>query len=182
MNDLRERIGDNRTRAPLAAIVALILFALVGWIIVSIYSEDKAQLETETDALEAAVIALSQQVESLGAEPIVGPPGAPGESIVGPPGLMGPQGPQGPPGPPGSSGDRGPRGEQGPQGEAGPSGEAGPPGPQGEPGPPGPQGPPGEKGEKGERPESMTFTDQFGRTYRCTDPDGDGHYQCEPQP
>lgn len=174
-NDLRERVADNRTRAPLALVLGLLALALVGWIIVSVYSGDKAELTAETEAneatiatLQASVVALSTQIQSLGAEPVVGPRGLPGEAIVGPPG------PRGFPGP---------RGQKGPQGEPGADGapgESGSPGPQGEPGEPGPQGPPGPQGEQGEAPESFTFTDQFGRTYTCRDGDGDGHYECEP--
>lgn len=173
MSEFKERLGDNRTRAPLAVIIGLIVLALVGWLIVRDLSADNAALETQTESLEAAVVALTAQVESLGGEPVVGPPG---ESIIGPQGIPGISGPQGPPGPAGERGRRGEPGTEGPPGAEGSPGEPGPAGPQGEPGPPGEQG---EKGEKGERPNSFTFTDQFGRSYRCTDDDDDGHYECE---
>lgn len=178
-SEMKERIGDNRTRAPLTVILGLIVLALVGWIIVSDLSADNVALKDQLEDQQVVTAALVEQVESLGAEPVVGPPG---ESIVGPQGLQGLTGPPGPMGPVGPEGNRGPRGEQGEPGTEGAPGEPGPPGSQGEPGPAGPAGPQGEKGEAGERPESWTFTDQFGRTYRCTDPDDDGHYECEQQP
>lgn len=163
-----------------AGVVMLGGGALGWWLI------DRA-VDAKEAMLVASVRALAEQVESLGAEPVVvvGPPGEAGESIVGPPG---PSGPEGPLGPPGSSGDRGPRGLLGPVGESGSPGESGPPGPQGEAGPAGPEGPPGEKGEKGDRPDGFTFTDQFGRTYHCTDDEqspggaGDGEYGCTEEP
>lgn len=179
VDGLRERIGDNRTRAPLAVILGVIVLALVGWLFVHELGKDNARLEKRLAAQQAATAALAEQVERLGGEPVVGPPGEPGEpgaSIIGPPG---PQGPPGLPGPQGETGRRGSPGPEGEPGEPGPQGEPGSPGPQGSPGPPGPQG---EKGEKGERPESWTYTDQFGRTYKCTDEDDDGHYECEQQP
>lgn len=160
------------------AVAIVVMFgvaALAMWLVLD-------NVSAREEVLKDHVATLSAQVESLGAEPVVGPTGEPGESIVGPPGSAGPQGP---PGPPGSSGDRGPRGERGPAGKEGPageSGEPGSPGPQGEPGPAGPQGEPGEKGDQGERPESFTFTDQFGREYRCTDENEDGHYECTQEP
>lgn len=168
----RERLGDNRTRAPLAVVLGLIVLALVGWILLSNVSADNAELAAQVERsdriiedLKNGVVALTAQVESLGAEPVIGPQGIPGESIIGPPGL------------------RGPRGEPGPRGEA-TQGERGEPGEDGETvvGPEGPPGPQGPQGEKGDPPESFTFTDQFGRTYRCSDPDGDSHYECTEQP
>lgn len=176
MSGMKERLGDNRTRAPLTVVLGLILLALIGWIFASSFSADNASLRAQAKSLKIAVTALSEQVESLGEEPIVGPPGTPGESIIGPIGL---QGPQGPPGPRGDA----VRGVRGAPGTEGASGEPGPAGPQGAPGPQGSPGPQGDKGEAGEQPKSFTFTDQFGRTYRCTDEDEnenkDGHYKCE---
>jgi hypothetical protein len=50
-------------------------------------------------------------------------------------------------------------------------------GPAGETGADGPQGPVGAEGPQGPAPASFTFT--FGGiNYVCTDPDGDGNYQC----
>lgn len=180
MNEgIRERIGDNRTRAPLAVMMGLIVLALIGWVLLKDVSDDNKQLaaqearnQTTIDDLRASVVALTAQVESLGGEPIVGPQGIPGESIVGPAGLRGPQGP------PGLRG----KATEGEPGEPGPYGPQGEPGEQGPPGPEGPMGPQGEKGDPGEHPESFTFSDQFGNFYRCSDPDEDGHYQCERQP
>ena len=182
MSEIRERIGDNRTRAPLAVILGLIVMALVGWIFAQHLSSANADLEKQLLAQQAATVALTDQVERLGGKPVVGPPGEPGEpgaSIIG---SVGPQGPQGAAGNRGPKGEPGKPGKPGAQGELGAAGPAGPPGPQGEPGPQGAQG------EKGERPEGWTFTDQFGRTYHCSDGEqspggaGDGEYGCEPQP
>lgn len=142
-------------------------------------SDQRDEAQAAEDMLRMQVAALSQQILSFGEEPVVGPPG---ESVVGPQGPPGPRGlsgPQGARGPRGERGLRGLEGPIGPQGEMGPTGPAGPAGPQGEPGP---QGEKGEKGDKGDPAESWTFTDQFGRTYECTDPDEDGHYECEEQP
>lgn len=109
------------------------------------------------DTLASQIVALRSQVEALGQEPIVGPPGASGmpgtPGAVGPVGPTGPQGPQGFPGPtgsPGASGASGSPGSVGETGPEGPRGEQGPQGPQGEPGPSGPPGPVGPTGPTGE--------------------------------
>ncbi|MGZ4663578.1 MAG: hypothetical protein ACXV5Q_00630 [Frankiaceae bacterium] len=173
-----------------------------------------ARLNTEAtraDALkdnlsksQSAVDALSRQVRSLGAtpvatpslEPVPGPQGLPGLSIVGPkgdtgsvgpqgfqglPGLNGRPGPVGPSGPPGPAGATGATGAKGDTGATGATGPAGPEGPQGDPGPsgaPGPSGSPGPQGSPGPEPQSFTWTETNGTTYTCRDPDGDGNYDC----
>lgn len=107
-------------------------------------------------------------------------------------GIQGLPGPLGSPGPPGIRGDIGPRGPQGLPGAQGPAGDAGPQGPagqQGDPGPkgdPGPQGPAGQNGPQGSagptgpEPASFSFTMSDGTTYRCSDPEQDGSYECVP--
>lgn len=89
-------------------------------------------------------------------------------------GLPGPGGSSGPPGLEGAKGATGPPGVPGSPGASGGNGPTGPAGPQGERGADGPQGPPGP------RPESFSFTLDNGTTYRCTDADADGSYQCDP--
>lgn len=107
-----------------------------------------------------------------------GPPGPPGS-----PGSPGVNGHPGGPGSPGPGGASGAPGQPGAAGEPGAAGDAGPPGPPGEPGPSGPAGPTGPSGDRGAPgptgPEPASFTFVFlGRTYTCTDPDGDGNYDC----
>ena len=124
---------------------------------------------------DVALTALAAQVEAQGGKPVVDPQelGATGAVVVpGPVGARGPTGPQGEPGvsvegPPGTQGAPGAEGEPGPPGigERGPQGETGPPGQDGAQGPPGPP------------PESFTFT-VLSQNFICTDPDGDGNYQC----
>lgn len=159
-------------------------------------------------ALAADVEALRSQLLALGQVPDAGPPaavqpGPPGrEGRAGPPGRPGDPGADGaafvgPPGAPGAPGGAGSPGASGTTGQSGadstvpgPSGADGRdgadstvPGPSGRDGAdstvPGPQGERGEPGADGRPPESFTFTDRTGKTFRCADPDGDGNYDCE---
>ena len=142
------------------------------------------------------VAALQDQVIDLGEEPVIKP--IPGER-----GEQGDKGERGERGPRGERGERGPTGDTGAQGPPGNQGATGPPGASGVPGPQGPEGPPGDPGETGpqgspgpqgeigetgatgspgqdgEPPDSFTFTYLLTQ-YTCTDPEGDGHYTCEP--
>lgn len=126
-----------------------------------------------------------------------------GGQCEGPAGPSGAAGEPGDPGDPGQAGEPGAAGEEGAPGQAGSpgapgpgptddqiaaavdaycsarndcQGPAGPAGADGEDGAPGPAGP---RGAQGPPPESFTFT-HLAITYRCTDPDGDGAYTCEP--
>lgn len=125
--------------------------------------------------------ALAQQVRELGGKPVAGPPGEPGQSVVGPsgpPGLPGQDGVDGEPGPSGSPGEGGKDGSDGVNGSDGAAGEpgavgasgaagpAGPPGPQGEPGPAGPQGEAGADGKDGQ-----TCPDGYSLQAPADDPD-----------
>ncbi len=71
------------------------------------------------------------------------------DSLMLPPGAMGPMGPAGPMGPPGKDGMNGKDGQDGAMGPMGERGPVGPPGPQGERGLPGPIGPMGMTGPAG---------------------------------
>lgn len=83
-------------------------------------------------------------------------------------------GPQGPPGVPGLPGrDSTVPGPAGSPGAAGTNGRDG-----GDSTVPGPAGSPGAQGSPGAEPRSFTFRDGGGRTYYCTDSDGDGTYDC----
>lgn len=172
-------MNEDKPLRVLTWVIALAIIVLfgaagfAGWLVLDNLSAREAVLEDQIEMLAA-------QVESLGAEPIVGPAGEPGESIIGPPG---------PPGEPGES-IRGPRGSRGQRGRRGLGGESGPQGPSGESvqGSPGPMGPPGETGPRGPAIQSFTFTFTFfttTTTYVCTDgPEspggaGDLRYGCE---
>lgn len=95
---------------------------------------------------------------------------------------------------PGCTGEEGKAGSEGPRGPDGASG----PEPSDERiangvsaycsadptrciGPKGDPGDPGAKGDTGPAPESITFTYLL-TTYTCTDPEKDGHYDCDPMP
>jgi hypothetical protein len=179
----QEKARNRRTFVLVAVIVLLTAGVLTnGWINYT-NTRDKDELVNEVlenrdkvvdlqETLEAQTrdeALLREQIRDLGATPIIGPTGPPGRSIRGPQGLRGPQGP------PGRRGDA----VQGDQGPPGPAGAPGAPGPPGEPGPQGEQGP---QGDTGNRPNSFTFEDRTGQRYRCTDPDNDGNYECEPEP
>lgn len=122
-----------------------------------------------------------------------GLPGAPGSTgpagATGSTGVAGTAGGAGPSGAPGGTGPAGADGQNGKDstvpGPAGPQGPAGPAGQDGKDGAagsdstvPGPAGPVGPSGAPGQPPASFTFTDVFGVTYTCTDPDGDSSYTC----
>ena len=110
-----------------------------------------------------------------------GPPGPAGGD--GQDGAAGPRGPPGADGAAGSDGSDGARGEPGSDGGPGPAGADGATGPPGPPGPPGRDGADGQDGAPGadgQSPESLRFP-ILGGMWTCTDPDGDGHYDCEPE-
>jgi len=126
---------------------------------------------------EVAVAALAEQVKSLGAEPVVTPEDL--GDVIALPGPAGPTGPAGKSGDPGPAGPPGEPGTPGAPGEPGAAGQAGTDGSDGEPGTPGEPGAEGPPGPAGSGPASFTF--QFREvTFVCTDPDGDGTYDCHP--
>lgn len=134
---------------------------------------DRNQIASTQNSSIKQTQALYQQVQALGARPVVkaqdipkivtvqGPPGPQG--TPGATGAIGPQGPQGPIGPEGPTGPQGKTGSYpqcllaatkcvgavGPKGETGPIGPQGPAGPQGYPGPAGPPGDAGQTGPQG---------------------------------
>jgi len=136
--------------------------------------------EDRIAALEASAIALADQVESLGEEPVVTPEEiSGGNDVVTVPGPPGPQGRTGPTGDKGSDGAPGPPGPPGEPGATGATGDTGATGQTGGEGEPGAEGPAGEPGPPGSGPTSFTF--QFREvTFVCTDPEGDGTYDCHP--
>jgi hypothetical protein len=174
-------IFSRDTRASFGIVLSLIALALFGWFAATRYSAENTELEGTVDArqelideLRRDVEVLAQQVEGLGANPIVEPGDSdPTRVVVGIPGERGPAGPIGDPGDPGESGEPG---DEGPAGVPGDPGEsvAGPEGPAGAMGPP---GPPGETGPRGPAIQSFTFT-FLTQTYFCSDPDGDQAYEC----
>jgi Collagen triple helix repeat (20 copies) len=105
-----------------------------------------AELQDRANANANAAQQLADQVEQLGAVPVVEPPN-PGE-----PGQPGAQGEQGTPGHDGADGPVGATGPTGPPGTPGldgATGDPGPAGPQGEPGPAGADGQAGADGSPG---------------------------------
>jgi Collagen triple helix repeat (20 copies) len=159
--ELREEQRRFRRGDLLAVVLALVVGAVLAWIIVTIQGMSQKLADSNS-----ARDALARQVQQLGASPIAGPPGsrgAPGDAgQEGPPGPQGPEGipgPSGPPGPTGAAGPTGKTGSSGPigatgdpgapgeDGAAGAAGAAGPAGPQGPAGPAGPQGPAGKDGQ-----------------------------------
>jgi hypothetical protein len=165
--------GTRRSRA--LYIIVIVIAGIIAGLTVSFFLSMASKTASTADGLAVAnakVEALAQQVEHLGAEPVVQPQADTGSQAV----VTGPAGEDGAPGPPGLTGMQGPQGEQGATGSTGSRGEtgpAGPAGPGGEMGPAGPAGPPG--------PRVGSFTFSFaGLNYLCTDPDGDGNYQCDP--
>ena len=150
----RWRRGD-----ALALVGALVLGAVIAWIVLTIQ-----QMSGELQDANTARDLLARQVQQLGEKPVAGPPGSrgdPGKTIRGPRGARGPQGEPGEPGPSGPSGKAGATGKSGSAGKNGQAGEAGQNGSDGAPGPagsdgaagaagsPGPQGPQGEPGPAG---------------------------------
>jgi hypothetical protein len=164
----------KRTKAAdmVGWLIALALAALLGLIWWRITT-----LGAELSASNSARDQLAQQVQSLGATPVAGPPGSrgvPGQSITGP------AGPQGPAGPVGAAGkdaptpnvtaiaaeaaglvhpSPGPTGPRGVQGIPGPASTVS--GPAGAPGATGPTG------AAGQPPTGWTYTDPSGNTYDC---------------
>lgn len=164
-----------------AVLVTLLGVVSLGWLL---YRQDGA-----IRSLAASGTALSDQVRSLGGEPVVtdeqiaGPAGTAG--LPGAPGMAGEDGANGEagePGAPGAAGEPGAAGTPGadstvpgPSGAAGTAGTPGAPGADGAPGQPGkdgldgaqgPQGPPGEP------PARFSFTDPLGFPQSCIrDPD-----------
>lgn len=174
----RWRRGDS-----LVLLAALLLGVAIAWIILSVQG-----LQDDLQTSNTARDALARQVQSLGKKPVAGPPGSrgePGDSVVGARGPTGPRGPSGKPAPtitprPGPSGPSGPVGPSGIPGAD--STVPGPTGPAGRDGASGAPGRDGSDGTDGAPPAEWTFTDQDGRTYRCTpvadfDPDNP-RYRC----
>jgi collagen triple helix repeat protein len=177
---------------------------LLGAVLVTLIdlTDRLGDAETRADQNAATSAALADQVDDLGADPVVEPPDV-GDDVVPMPGPEGEQGPRGEQGPQGDTGPRGDKGPIGATGQPGSDGANGPPGDDGAPGAPGgpgadgpagqpgadgapgaqgEQGPQGEKGDRGDTgppPESWTIT-ILGFDYLCTDPDGDLAYTCEP--
>lgn len=141
-------------------------------------SADTERTRNHVRANEVALAALAEQVKTLGGDPVVQPNQLnPGSNVVVVPGPVGPRGidgKDGAAGEPGAAGPPGVTGTSGPPGTVGSPGDVGPQGPSGPQGMPGPQGP---EGPTGPSPGSFTFTFE-GINFVCTDPDGDGNYQC----
>ncbi len=209
VHDAIEDSRDQNSRRLILvfAAVAIISFLIAGFALWQVLAAQKKQInagenlaiqvqeacdsnDLDTDVLQNLCSQAEDVQEQIEAGP-QGIPGAPGlQGAVGPQGPIGQQGIMGPRGPEGDKGDRGakgksiigPKGKPGQDGLDGLPGPQGPPGVQGEPGPKGEVGPPGPEGY----PESFTYEDpgtigQDPVRYRCTDPDRDRHYTCEPQ-
>ena len=160
--------------------VAIALGGLLGGLAFNYFLTFVDQVHQNTAELkrsEVALAALDAQVRELGGEPVVSPQDVSDNGPVLIPGPRGETGPRGDQGPSGSAGAAGPGGLSGVDGLAGARGEPGQPGPAGEQGPQGPEGPQGVEGPPGPAPQSFTFT-ALGLTFVCTDPDGDGNFNC----
>lgn len=189
-----ERARDDRGRVWLWVCAGVALIGLLAMAVA--FFSYRSTMSDEIDGLESQVVAnardaraLADQVEDLGAVPVVDPPqpGDPGPQ--GDPGEVGPPGRDGDPGPAGPPGSTGPAGPSGPPGPAGSAGDSGPPGPQGDPGPAGVDGQPGAAGADGadgQPPASWTWTDSEGRTQSCArdpdSPDSAPTYTCSAEP
>lgn len=171
-----EQARDDRGRVWLwvfagVALVGLMALAVAFFSYRSTMSDEIDGLETQVVANAQDARALADQVEDLGAVPVVDPPqpGDPGpQGDRGPAGPAGRDGRDGAPGSPGPTGPTGPTGNPGSAGVSGADGAAGDPGPQGaagEPGPTGPAGPPGEQG-----PPGPTCPDGYSATAREYNP------------
>jgi hypothetical protein len=159
---------------------------VLGLVVTSVMAMRRA-----VDRNEIAVAALRAQLEAEGIEPAVEASDDPAEVIV--TGPQGERGPRGEPGEDGSDGEPGADGQPGATGEPGSDGEPGAvgepgtdgvQGPSGEPGPAGATGPAGADGTAGPpgpAPASFTFR-WLTTTWTCSDPDGDGHYECATSP
>jgi hypothetical protein len=174
------RVGFRR---PLRLFITLmVIVGVIGGLGVSFLVDVASRTARNADGLAVAnakVEALADQVEHLGAEPVVEPESDVSETddtpVLTVTGQDGEDGAPGPAGPPGSAGPPGPAGLTGP---AGVSGDNGRPGPQGDPGPTGPQGP---QGPQGLPPSAFSFVFS-GVNFLCTDPEDDGSYLCAPNP
>lgn len=183
----------------LLATVAVLAVVFLAWR----QSQDRHAAEVRAERLEVSRDALAAQVEQLGGDPVED--ASPGDVVV----VPGEPGRDGEDGRDGRDCDpliwplcQGPQGEQGEQGEPGetpPPGEDGVDGLPGRPptaeeiadavaaycdggackGDPGADGAPGADGPAGPPPASFEFS-WLTTTWTCTDPDGDGHYACEP--
>jgi len=176
-----------RLSGVLLAMVVVLVAILLGWGFASLWTlrADFDESQSAFTASQRDVSSLRDQLLSLGQTPRVDPP-------------RGEQGDQG---------DRGPAGRDGRDavaldGRDGRDGMTPPcffaptqcvgapgkdgadstvPGPKGDKGDPGADstvpGPPGPPGADGQPPQSFTFT-WANRTYRCSDGNSDGHYEC----
>lgn len=166
-------------RSTILLIVAVAIVGVLGGLAINyvVTVADRVRENThELRRAEVALAALDSQVRDLGGEPVVSPQDLADDGAVLIPGPTGQRGATGATGANGATGDPGPQGPPGTgtPGTNGINGLDGAPGPQGPPGDPGAQGP---AGPAGPPPESFTFT-TAGITFICTDPDGDGNYQC----
>lgn len=121
---------------------------------------------------------LKDQIRILGGVPVPTDQSEPRDGEQGIPGPVGPAGRDGLDGQDGEDGRDGRDGQDGVDGVDGTPGPPGPPGPQGEQGESGPPGVDGSDGADGEPPSSFTFT-FANKTFVCSDPNKDGHYDCE---
>lgn len=146
-------------RRILVALLTAGVAVLLGFVVGELTAQGNRLDEAVADRQQMAgdVEALREQLLDVGQVPVVGPAGEAG--------MRGEEGERGPRGFPGRDGAPGP---------AGPQGEPGPAGPQGEAGPIGPAGP---QGEPGAPVASFSF-EMGGRTWTCSDPDGDLVYEC----
>lgn len=168
-----KRTDPAPRRSTIAALVAagVLFVSLVGggwyfWARIN-------TLQAQADGNGSAARALAEQVERLGAEPVVEPPpgergltgatGAPGrdgrDGVDGSDGSDGLDGSDGRPGPPGANGTNGVDGQDGvtPPCMAEPTQCRGADGEDGRDGAQGPQGPPGPTCPEGYAPESRTY-------------------------
>lgn len=208
VEEATERSRDPKLHRMLWIFVGMFAvgFGVTAAMLLMYQGENSAQahqigeLQTGVRDTKAVASKLYEQVEDLGAEPVVEVP----ETVrgeqgpAGEPGARGPEGPRGPAGQDGQDGKPGPRGPEGPIGPEGPEGDPGtngaavqgPKGDPGETGPAGPQGPAGEPGTDGEPPSSWTWTDPGTGlpgdevTYICTrtnEDDSAPTYSCSPR-
>lgn len=172
-----EQARDDRGWRLLWAFVVVLLVGVVALAVAFFASRSTASsrdaeqdrtitaLAGQADSNAEDAQALADQVEQLGAVPVVDPP-RPGER--GPQGERGPAGQNGEPGPPGPTGPQGETGPPGSDGAEGTAGDTGTQGPAGEPGPQGPPGPAGEQGPPG--PPGPTCPEDYVATSRENDP------------
>jgi hypothetical protein len=189
----RRRRGFGTVVWLVSLVVAAVLIGSVAAAFINLTDDvddltaQAAAESLEADARAVDIETLRQQLQSFGVEPAVdGPHTDRGErgddgrdGRDGTDGTDGTDGRTGEPGPPGPAGADGVNGSNGANGLDGLNGLDGVPGPQGPPGQSvmGPQGPAGPAGEDGTSPSSFVFV-AAGVTYTCTDPEGDGVYEC----